>query len=330
VSLRPAGLPNPHLQWEETRKLQLGLDLNFLKDKIALSATFVQNRSSNQLLSYQIPTVTGYSGYLLNFPATIQNRSWEFLLNSKNINNKDFTWVSSCNLTVPQNKLISFPNLSASTYANQLIIGEPIQIRKVLHYIGADPTTGRAMFQSKTDAFNPKYPDDYTVLVDINPKYYGGLQNTFTYKQFELDFLFQFVKQVGFNDALFWNGILAPGSFDPGLSNQPVSVLQRWQKVGDITNVTKFATIRGYPATIASDYRFMDASYIRLRNASFSWEMPRKILDKIHFNRCKLYVHGQNLLTFTKYKGLDPENQSILTAALPPLRVITTGIQLGF
>jgi TonB-dependent starch-binding outer membrane protein SusC len=166
--------------------------------------------------------------------------------------------------------------------------------------------------------------------VNIDPKYYGGLQNTFNYKQVELDFLFQFVKQVGYNDLLFWNGNRVPGSFYPGVSNQPKYVLDRWQNAGDDTKVSKFTSGGGYPSTISSDYRFTDASYIRLKNVSLSWELPQKTINKIHFKKCRVYVHAQNLWTYTKYKGMDPENQNIGTAVLPPLRVITAGVQLGF
>lgn len=331
VSIQPAGLPNPHLQWEETRKLQLGLELGFFQDRLFFNTTFARNRSSNQLLSYQIPSITGFSNYLLNFPAIIQNRNWEFSVSSKNISYTRFTWISNLNLTIPQNKLVSFPNLASSTYSNQLIIGQPISLQKVLHYIGVDPSTGKYMFQSKTDPFNPKYPDDYTALVNIEPKYYGGLQNTLTYNDFELDFLFQFVKQVGYNDVFFWNGTQTPGSFYAGSSNQPVSVLNRWQKSGDITEVGKFGSNNNpFSPIISSDHRFTDASYIRLKNVSLSWRLPKKWIKKADLNKCIAFVHGQNLFTITKYKGLDPESKSILTPALPPLRVIMVGMQLGF
>jgi TonB-dependent starch-binding outer membrane protein SusC len=332
VSIRPSGLPNPHLQWEETKKLQIGLDLSFLQDKITLSSTYIRNRSSSQLITYVIPGVTGFQGYLTNFPATIQNTSWEFTAGSKNITGKNFNWISNFNLTIPRNKLISFPGLEASSYANDLVVGKSIRSQRLLHFVGVDPGTGRNSFQSKTDPFNPRYPDDYTVYQNLDPTLYGGLQNTLTWKAIELDFLFQFVKQTGYNDLILWNGNRAPGSFFPGLSNQPVSVLERWQKPGDLTRVEKYYTGGGAPSTVRSDYRFTDASYIRLKNVSLSWEMPGKWMNKIHFKRCKLYVHGQNLWTITNYKGLDPEVQSGWDGSvpLPPLRVITTGIQLGF
>jgi len=325
-SLIPAGLPNPHLQWEETRKLLLGIDLGLLQNRVLLSATYVQNRSSNQLLSYSLPSVTGFSGQLLNFPATIENKDWEFSVNTINIHSRDFNWTSSVNVTIPKNKLIAFPNLSTSAYSNQLVIGQPISVIKAVHLLGVDTATGSYKYESKTDPLNPTYPDDYTKLVNIDPKYYGGFQNSIGYMGFEFDFLFQFVKQLGYNDALFWNGNRYPGNFFRGFSNQPVAVLDRWQKPGDNASIKQFSTSPDY-YVIGSDYRYSDASYIRLKNVAISWEFPAKWISKSHFRNCRITAQGQNLLTITKYKGLDPENQSM--TSLPPLRVWTMGIQVG-
>lgn len=331
VSITPASLPNPHLQWETTKKLQVGLELGFVKDRFMLNVTYARNRSSNQLLNYSIPIVAGFASYLTNFPAVIQNRNWEFMVTSKNVTRKDFDWTTNFNLTLPKNKLVSFPNLENSSYANSLVVGKPISILRQLHYLGVDPATGSYLFQSKTNPFNPQYPDDYNSFVNIDPSYYGGLQNTINYKGFELDVLFQFVKQVGFNDLNFWNGTHTPGSFYEGLSNQPVSVLSRWQASGLRTNISKFSTdnLSSSPI-ISSDYRFTDASFIRLKNVSVAWNLPQKWTKNVGMRKCRIYLQGQNILTITKYKGLDPENKSILTPTLPPLRVIIAGVQMSF
>jgi TonB-dependent starch-binding outer membrane protein SusC len=328
ISLIPSGLPNPKLQWEETRKLQVGIELGFFQNRILANATYAKNRSSKQLLRYALPSVSGFLSYLSNFPATIQNRNWEFSINSINIKEKNFIWTTNLNLTIPQNKLIAFPNLSSSTYSNLLVIGQSITINRALKFIGVDPTTGNYMYWSKTNTFDPKYPDDYTELVSTDPKYYGGIQNTVSFKGVELDFLFQFVKQLGFNDELFWNGNGYPGNFYGGWSNQPTSVLNRWKKQGDVSSFKKFSTYQD-PYVVSSDYRITDASYIRVKNVSLSWEIKNNWTSKFHLRNCRAYVQGQNLLTITKYKGLDPENQSISTPSLPPLRVWIMGLQIG-
>jgi len=329
TGLAPSSLPNPDLQWEETRKLQVGLDLGFWQDRIILNITWVRNRSSNQLLKYILPIMAGFSNYTVNFPATVQNSSWEFAVNGKIVQKRNFTWTSSANLTIPKNKLVSFPGLSTSSYANFLIIGKPLDVDRSTHYIGVAPGSGDYLFADKNGHPTPA-PDletDRTILISNFSKFYGGFQNNLTYRGIQLDFLFQFVKQIGYNDAAFWNGSRYPGMFTAGISNQPVTVLDRWQKNGDRASVARFRTSEDRNI-LESDRRYADASYIRLKNLALSWNLPQKWIDKVHFRNFRLYLHGQNLLTITKYKGLDPETQSL--TSLPPLRVFTFGLQAGF
>lgn len=329
IGLVPAGLPNPDLQWEETQKLQVGLDLGFWQERLVINATWVNNRSSNQLLSYSLPNITGFAGYITNFPATLQNRNWELTVTGKISSNKRVSWTSSANLTLPQNKLIRFPGLSASTYASTLIIGEPIDVVKYFHYTSVAPGTGDYLYsgQNGYPTLAPDPSTDRTILISRFPKLYGGFQNNLTYKGIQLDVLFQFVKQIGYNDVAFWNGSRYPGMFARGVSNQPVTVLDRWRKIGDNATVARFRTTE-ISDIISSDHRFADASFIRLKNVALSWGLPQKWMDKAHFRSCRMYLHAQNLLTITKYKGLDPEGQGMAT--LPPLRVLTIGIQAGF
>ena len=329
TTLVPAGLSNPDLQWEETRKLQLGLDLGFWQDRMLVNATWVRNRSSNQLLQYNLPYVTGFTNYMVNFPATIQNRNWEFSVTGKIMQKPNFSWTSNANLTIPKNELLSFPDQANSTYANFLVIGKPIDMAIYYHYLGVAPGSGDYLFADKNGHPTPA-PDpstDRTVILSKFPKFYGGFQNNLTYKDLQLDFLFQFVKQTGYNDVAFWNGSRYPGMFASGYSNQPVTVLNRWQKSGDNASVGRFRT-DVVPSIISSDRRFTDVSYIRLKNLALSWGLPQKWMDKAHFRNVRFYLHGQNLLTITRYKGLDPETQSM--TSLPPLRIWTIGFQAGF
>jgi TonB-linked SusC/RagA family outer membrane protein len=318
----PYQLSNPYLQWEITKKLQFGIDLGFFKDKILLDASYSRNRSSNQLLSYTEPSITGFTSILANFPATVQNSSFEFSASSENIRQEDFSWKTRINLTIPNNKLVAFPNLAGSPYANILAVGQPLSVQKVFHYTGVDPSTGQFKFQSTTDPLNPVYPDDATSLVNTLPKFYGGFENNFTYKRFQLDFLFQVVKQIGPNYAFGLPNQATIGSFLRGLGNQPASVLN--------FPVKKYST-QFFDQNITnaqnSDAAFGDASYIRLKNLSLSYELPAKWIQARHLQNLRISIQGQNLLTFTKFRGIDPENTTVWS--LPPLRVITLGLQIG-
>jgi TonB-linked SusC/RagA family outer membrane protein len=329
VGLLPNGLPNPELKWEETKKLQLGFDFGFFQDRLETNVNYVRNRSSNQLLDYRLPNPAGFSSYLVNFPATVQNRSWEFMGTGKLIQTKNLTWTSSINLTIPQNKLIEFPGLESSTYSKTWRIGEPIDANSYYHWLGVASGTGDYLYSDNNahPTLSPNAEKDRNVWISKFPKFYGGLQNSISYKNIQLDFIFQFVKQTGYNDVAFWNGSMRyPGMFAAGNSNQPKTVLNRWQNPGDKKSVAKFSTY-AVSYIVDSDRRFADASYISLKNVSISYELPQKLTNKARFRNVRIYVHGQNLLTLTKYNGLNPETQSMTT--LPPLQVWTVGIQAG-
>jgi hypothetical protein len=326
IGTYPGNISNPYIAWEETRKLSGGIDLGFLADRIMISATHSRNHSSNQLLNYALPTITGFTGYQTNFPALIQNTSWEITATTVNLRNKSFQWSSNLNLTIPKNKLVSFPNLSTSSYASSLVIGEPITIKKAYQFAGVNPATGLYQYldYKGNPTSSPSFVTDRNAIVNTSPKYYGGFQNNFQYRGLELDFLFQFVKQLGANYT-FYNGSRFPGKFTATKSNQPASVFSRWQKPGDVSEIAKFTT--GSNGYSSSDFSYTDASYIRLKNLSLSWQLPVNWNRKIGIRDWKVYAQGQNLLTITKYNGLDPETQSVTT--LPPLRVWTVGIRVG-
>jgi TonB-linked SusC/RagA family outer membrane protein len=332
TGLTPTRIFTPDLAWEETKKLEGALELGFFKDRIILSASYYFNSSSNQLTGYNLPGITGFLSVEKNLPATVQNKGWEFEVRTVNINRGALRWTSSANVTLNRNKLASgAPGLSA--YYQQKI-GHPLQSRFAYHLLGVDPFSG--LYQVADSHLNPvTVPNpltDQTIIIDLTPKFYGGFQNSITYQRFQFDFLFQFVKQSGaeylYNDK--------PGTFnlDQGY-NQPVTVLNRWQTPGDVRPIQRFSqngsVTTSYSYARFSDQAYGDASYIRLKNVSLSWSLPQGWKKNAHFLNGRVYIQGQNLLTFTDYKGLDPETKgSTNSISLPPLRVITVGIQVGF
>lgn len=331
VGLTPNNLSNPFLGWEETRKWQMGLDMGLINDRLLLNITYVRNRSSNQLLNYNLATITGFSGIAGNFPAVVQNSNWEFSLSSINVKSKNVYWKADINLTISRNKLLKFQDLENSTYKYSLIVGQPLNVNRYLHFVGVNSSTGNyEVFDSQGVPTNsPNFTTDANILITTVPKFYGGFGNTFEYRDFQLDFLFQFVKQMGVN--YFYNNgnvLLAPGDFSSGSSNQPTSLVDRWRKAGDIKQVQKVSTTLNTFLVMGSDAAVSDASFVRLKNLSLAYRIPQNWQKMLHLNNCKIYLQCQNLLTITKYHGLDPETQSI--ASLPPLRIIAFGLQVGF
>jgi hypothetical protein len=273
--------------------------------------------------------ITGQSSIQQNLPATVQNTGWEFELNVTPVKTAKFQWTSSINLTIPSNKLIAYPTLEESSYANTYVIGQPLYIKKLYHNTGVDPKTGVYSFEDVNKDGSLTYPEDLTAYKKIAPDYYGGFQNTLELGAFRFEFFFQFVKQTGRN--YMYATFNAPGM----MNNQPDIVLNHWQTAGQIKPVQKYTQDYGSDATTAyfnseyyGDNTIGDASFIRLKNVSFSYSLRSRALQKVHASVCTIFLQGQNLLTITGYQGLDPENKNI--TVLPPLRILSLGFRCSF
>lgn len=324
IGLQPTRLYNPDFAWEVNHKLELAMELGFLRDRLFLSAGWYRNRSSNQLVGIPLPATTGFPTLQANLDATIQNQGLEITLRSQNFQSDNFSWVTSINFSTSNNKLTAFPNLEGSTYRSTYVIGQPVNILKLYQYSGIDPETGLYQFKDFNNDGVITAEDDMQAVVDLNPSYFGGIANQLTYKGFALDFHFQFVKQDNYNETAT-TGI-------PGMAyNQPASVMDRWQQPGDNARFQRFTTgVDSEAVTTASQFAastgsISDASYIRLKNIALSYTLPKEWLGGVG---CRINVEAQNLLTITSFKGRDPEFGA--TNFLPPLKIITTGIQLNF
>jgi len=326
ATLNPTGLTNANFAWEQVKKFNAGLELGFVKDRVLLSANYFRNRSSDELIGYILPSITGFSGVEANLPATVQNTGTEFTLNTTNVQSKNFRWSSSINLTLPANKLISYPNLESSGYGDYFAIGHSLSIVYVYHNTGVNPATGVFSFATKNANGLPSSPTDYIVSKPLTQTLYGGFDNKFVYKGVQLDFLIQFVKQTGYD---YYEWLNNPG---PSNYNVPTSVLSRWRTPGQLTDMEKFTQARAAVYTAYSDFKqsdgvISDASFVRLKNVVLSYDLPIHQRPKGSNKFTQIYIQCQNLLTITNYRGLDPENQSF---ALPTLRMITGGIKASF
>lgn len=331
--LAPTQLYNPNLQWELTRKLEGGIELGFLENRILLDLSYYRNRSSNELLSYSLPSITGFTSIEKNLDALVQNKGWEWELSTVNVKTDKFRWSTSINFSVNNNLLLSAGSSSGPYY--QKYVGHALFGAFLYHFLGVNPITGIAEFASSQggETTTPNSATDMNTYINLQPKFYGGIHNSFSYKMVQLDFLFQFVKKQG--PIYLFNG--TPGSYNVNyVSNQPTTVLSRWQQPGDVSNIERFGQ-NGTLTTIAnneytSDLVYGDASFVRLKNVSLSVKLPENWIMKMGLHQARIFIQGQNLLTFTKYKGLDPETAFNVSysAQLPPLRVFTGGIQASF
>lgn len=329
VSLTPRRLANPEFQWEINRKFEAAIELGFLDDRVLFTTSYYRNRSSNQLVGIPLSGTTGFNNIQSNFQALVQNTGWELELSSKNIKTSDFEWIIGVNMTIPRNKLVEFDNIDQTAFDDDLEVGRSLSIQESFRYMGVDSESGLYSFEDINEDEVISAPDDIQLFPEVEREYFGGIQNRVFYKGFTLDFLFQFVKQTGQN---YFSSFSPPGFFNV---NQPVEVLNRWQQPGDDTDIQQFTTSSFTDAGQAylisrreGDNTVVDASFIRLKNVSLSYNFPTSLIERLKLQNVRVYAQGQNLLTFSDYLGLDPETQS--STVLPPLRTITGGIQFTF
>jgi TonB-linked SusC/RagA family outer membrane protein len=314
------------LHWQVNRKLELGLDLALLKDRITFSISWYEDRCNDQLVYEPLPSFTGFSSVLTNIPADVQNTGLEFVLGAKVVDNTDFKWTSHFNIGFNRNKLLAYPDLAQSPYAYLYTIGQSLNSVRLLHYTGVDPLTGLYTFADLNHdgqiTYNySNHTNDDTYSVDLAPKFDGSFTNSFTYNNWALSFMVYFKKQMARN-AFYSLDI--PGDN----SNQPLQVIQNvWQKPGDVAQYARLTTNfnQSYIDFPESDGEYTDASFIRLQNLQLSYTLPKISFFK-GVESGSVFIRGDNLLVLTPYKGPDPEIDNF--SGLPLPLTITLGISL--
>jgi TonB-linked SusC/RagA family outer membrane protein len=337
--LQPIQHANPNYQWQVNKKIEGALDLGFFKDRIFLEVAYYRDRVNNQLVTEPLPALTGFTGVEANSPASVQNQGWEFSVTTKIIDQDNVKWSVNFNGSLNKNKLLAFPNLALTPYSGQYIVGQSLNITRLLHYTGVDPQTGLYTYEDKNHDgvinTNQQDPKNDLFVYDLNPKFTGGFGTNFSYKKFQLSMFFQVVTKINQN-ALFTG--YSPGQFNTNQANQSTSVLNRWQKPGDIAQYAKFTTNpaiadptnngASYGNFINSDANYTDGSYIRLSNASLSYTLPDKWVRPVGIKSCSIFMRANDLFVITKFKGLDPEVSTFGT--MPPAKTIVGGVSFTF
>ncbi|MBE9601579.1 SusC/RagA family TonB-linked outer membrane protein [Pedobacter sp. MC2016-24] len=311
----PTRIANPVFRWESNRKFEIAAELGFLKDRIRLTSSYYRNRSDNMVVrSAPLPAQTGFVSYTENLDALIENSGVEFDLHTVPVKSNSLTWELNFNISASRNKLLNLPAELFSLYGNTYQVGKSISSYAVYKHTGF--VDGVAQFEDLNGDGSIRFglTNDYYVAAPRDPKFFGGLSSGLTYKRLRLDLLFNFARQKGIAQTAF-----------PGLIGSQLSdMLDIPFKPSTLTSSSAYSSYARY---IASDAVIVDASFIRLRNLSLSYALPERLLGTVKAKKAQLFLRGQNLFTITNYKGLDPETQGSI---LPPLKMITAGIQCSF
>lgn len=310
---RPSQLANPSLGWETTQQIDIGLDFGILKNRINGEIDYYEKNTTGLLLNVNVPGTTGFSTQTKNVGA-LTNKGFEFVLNTDNLVGQ-FKWKTSLNASTNKNKITDLQGqVIEGGLANmsRAVEGQPLGTFFTVEYAGVDPANGDALFYKNTKAAdgtvdrsttNVYSQAQRTVIGSPLPKWVAGVTNTFSYKGFELSVFFNGV----FGNKLNFYGVgrfsSANGRFE---DNQTVNQLAAWTPQNTNTNVPQARLFFNNGAQASS--RFIeDGSYVRLRNVTFAYNLPKSLISKVKLSNVRLYVTGQNLLTFTKYSGWDPE-----------------------
>jgi hypothetical protein len=340
IPIRSLGVINPDYHWENIRKLEVGIETGFFSDRLLFNFSFWRTRPSDQLGGYPLPSTSGADNVTANQDARIQNQGVDFVVNAKVISSGALTWTSSANIGFQNNKLLSKPEGIFNGYGlNRFVtVGQPFSGFAIAYISkGVNRANGLYQFVNREGNVTTDRDNGYDDAVKINTRPLTlGISNNVAYKNLSLSFFIQLTKQMGRNylyDAAFT--AFNPGSFysEPSVEygNLPVEMLRSWKAPGDISSIQELvADNYGLPTKSLldkarnSDVGWVDASFVRLRNVSLSYSLPQTLIKKWGLKDFSVYAQGQNLLTLTKYKGLDPEIQSV--SSLPLLRVITIGL----
>jgi len=332
----PVSLGNSDLKWEKTAQTDIGLEFAVLNSRLSGEIDVYQKKTSDLLLNVNVPATTSYQSYLKNL-GNMDNKGIEVTLNSKNIDGA-FKWTTSLNFAYNKNKVgdIGGQIIEAGFDLTQRAIeGQPIGVFYDRKFVGVDPQTGDALYQGE----DGKPTSDYNsaarvVLGKSNPDWTGGFTNTFSYKGFDFNIFFIF--QTG-NDIYNSGGAYMSDGFYNGLDNQTTDILNAWKNPSDITNVPRIGYFYGSGYQTSSRWLY-DGNYIRLRNATLGYNLPKSLMQRIKITSARIYVSGTNLWTSTKYPG-DPEvntqtlgniggGQDFYTISQP--KTITFGLNVRF
>lgn len=298
-------LSNPELTWETTSQTNIGLDLTLLNNRLTFYVDYYYKLTHDLLMNMTLPTGGAEANTMVFNGGEIENRGWELAVSSKNLTGK-LSWNTDFNISFNRNKLKSlkltkvYPAAITTDHVHDYVVrntpGRPLG--SFYGYIadGVNRETGELNYR---DVNNDGIisANDRTYIGDPNPDFTFGMTNTFAWKGLSLSVLLQ--GSYG-NDIYNVSRMDNEGMFDG--RNQSTTVLRRWRIPGQITDVPK----AGFDQR-NSTYYIEDGSYLRVKSITLSYDVPALALRKMHLTRLMPYISFTNLLTWTGYKGRDPE-----------------------
>lgn len=362
----PKQISNQNLKWEANKTFNLGLDIGFLNQRITISPEFYVNKSSNLLLNAKLPESSGYANMIINAGAT-KNIGVDLTVNTVNIAHKNWEWKTQLTFSHNKNTVEELTGESVQLYeakfgfnqnTHRIAVGESLgqfygyvteglyqvsdfdynpqtkkyTLKKGIPYHGNRNNIKPGMWKFKNVDNSNEIIDenDKQVIGNATPIFYGGLNNTFSYKNFDLSI---FLTYSYGNEVLNATKMITGRA---GLSNKNALDVtnshNRWMTInerGQIVTDPEELTALNAGKTVAAYYDaeegsyyvhswgVEDASFLKLSNITLGYNFPTKKIRKIGLSKLRLYFTGNNLATWTRYSGYDPE-VSTMSSALTP------------
>ncbi|MCI9846698.1 SusC/RagA family TonB-linked outer membrane protein [Flavobacterium pectinovorum] len=321
---KPSRIANPDLKWESTEQINFGIDASLWKGRVNIVADYFIKNTRDLLLNVPLPQATGYPSILKNV-GRMQNKGFELSINSLNIDSKDFKWNTSLNISAIKNNVVDLGGVSEIVTGNIQGIGNTAILREgspAYSYYGyivdgifqnaqqvsasAQPTSkpGYPIFRD-VNGDNKISPLDQVIVGNPFPDFTYGIQNTLTYKDFQFSFFFQ--GQEG-GETLNVNLLesMYPSNFRRNRMSE--MILDRWTPANTDTKWPSAVQPTAYGGGKVNSLIIQDATYLRLKNVSFSYDLPLK--RDSFLKSLKISLTGQNLWTLTNYIGFDPESSA--------------------
>ncbi|WP_167019781.1 SusC/RagA family TonB-linked outer membrane protein [Chitinophaga sp. Cy-1792] len=322
---------NQQYSWSSSSKFEVGARLGFFNNRLNVEGNFYNNLDGKQLTSITTPEFTGFSAVMGNWPAVIRNRGVELMLDGTIINTDTWGVTARFHISRNTNTLVAFPGLENSPYKDMYKIGASVTARAYSHYIGINPMTGVPEFEDyngdgirQQGGGGVNYPDtkvdDHYKIIDLNPKYYGGMG-------FRVDF-----KRVLSLDAQFSyeNSLVADQLSDMGYGTRSNRVLydeivnSHWQQPGDKVLYPKYTTTNSNSLS-GSDGYYVKGSYLSLDNLSLSYLLPAAWVKRVGMKQGSVSLNSSKIFKLSQYRVSDVE-----LGLTPQIRRIAANLRLSF
>lgn len=338
----PSSLESVDLKWETTSQIDIGIDFGFFNNRISGEIDYYIKNTTDLLLFVQLPATSGYSNLYKNI-GSLENKGWEFLLNTVNID-KAFKWSSSFNIAFNKGKVTDIEDQIISVGIWRVMEGQPIGVFYTKEFAGVDPENGDALFylnEEGDETTNDISQAANRVVGDPNPEFWGGLTNTFSFKGVDLSVLVQFV----YGNDIYNGGRQWQADGFSWFDNQTLDFYEdHWSPENTDAKYPEPRLFEGNGYGTSSLLIF-DGSYLRLKEVTLGYTLPKSLIRSIKLDEVRVFARAYNLLTFTNYPGWDPEADYLGTDVTnqtanirqgydfytaPQPRTITFGINLGF